>query len=143
MTVEEYRTPRLVPAQLLGIPLATPSILFCSMPHQGCKLQTYRASFCLFLCDNLVLLVLIWSGELTIQVSGINSYNRQTVSSFSAEWYFNLTIPPLQDRLSTRPEIHFFYSLRNFFQHRLLSGQWWLSCLKEVDWVQANEFNPS
>lgn len=111
------------------------------MPHQGCKLQTYPASFCLFLCDNLVLLVLIWSGELTIQVSSINSYNRQTVSSFSAEWYFNLTIPPLQDRLPTRPEIHFFHSLGNFFQHRLLSGQWWLSCLKEVDWVQANEFH--
>ena len=73
-------------------------LVLTERPYGGILL--YRSSFG-FLFFNHLVPFLIWSCKLTIQVSGINSYNRYTISSFSMR-YIKMAVQSLH-ALSSGP----------------------------------------
>ena len=107
---------------------------FSAQPNnEAVSLQTYPTSFRFLFFNNLVLVLFIWSGKLTVQVSGINSDNRQAVHTLSPEWLsIHQTVSPLHATLAAmKAEVDPICVLWNIPQHRFLSWFWF--CKKKLD----------
>ena len=71
-------------------------------------------------------MLFIWSGKLTIQVSGVNSDNRQAVRSLSPEWLsIHHAVSPLQATLAAvKAKVDSICVLWNIPQHRFSPWLW-------------------